>query len=260
MSDWDPELYRRFEEERRRPFLDLLAMLPPRVSGRWVDLGCGDGRNTRTAAEALGGTEVLGVDASPAMIEEASRITGPYTWRRDRIEELIAGDDRWDLVLSNAALHWLEDHPRWFATLLERVAPGGWLAVQMPWNHVARSHLLMAAAAEMAPFRDALGGHVHEWPQQRPPFYADRLQAAGFTHTLVQLRTYRHVVPDAEAIVAFTSATGMRPYLERLPADLHEAFRERYQRLVDLAYPPCDAEGTRLFDFTRLFVVGQRPA
>lgn len=264
MSDWNPEQYRRFEDERRQPFLDLLALLPPTLGGRWLDLGCGDGRNTELAARRLGARHVLGVDTSPAMIQDARALdtaggATSFEWREGDLRGTIESHDRFDLVLSNAALQWVPDHEAWFATLLDRVTPGGWLAVQMPYNHVSRSHLLMEAVGGMDPFQQALGGWTRAWPQRSPDFYADALEAAGFDFRIVQLRTYRHAFTGWQPIVEMVRSTGLRPWLDRLEGGTREAFIQRYGQLIDLAYPTCDAQDTRLFDFTRLFVVGRRP-
>jgi len=47
---------------------------------------------------------------------------------------------KYDLIYSNAALHWLPDHGRLFPSLLEKVEPGGILAVQMPAQFRTPSH------------------------------------------------------------------------------------------------------------------------
>lgn len=84
MSDqWDAKQYLRFADHRLRPFLDLVGRAEavgfPAGAPRWVvDLGCGPGNATALLAERWPGAYVLGVDSSPAMIEDAAgrRISG----------------------------------------------------------------------------------------------------------------------------------------------------------------------------------------
>jgi trans-aconitate 2-methyltransferase len=261
MADWNPDLYRRFEAERDRPFLDLLDMLPPKVGGTWLDLGCGDGRLTRLAADRLGAGEVVGVDSSPAMIEAARSGGGGgrFTWREGAVEDVLGSGERYDLVLCNAALQFVPNHPVTVPKLLDLVAPGGWVAVQVPYNHVARTHLLAEAAATSEELSEHFGAFRVTWPQDRPEVYARLLKQGGFEWPLVQLRTYRHALEGSAAIVEWMRGAGLRPWLDALDEAHHEAFLEKYERLVAHAYPPY-GDDLRLLDYTRLFFIGYRPA
>src|SRR5216117_2935146 len=110
---WDPAQYERFRDERARPFLDLLALVRPRPGMRVVDLGCGTGELTARLHDEV---------AAGGLRFEASDIAA------------FAAHAAWDLVFSNAALHWVDDHPALFARLTAALRPGGQLAVQMPAN------------------------------------------------------------------------------------------------------------------------------
>jgi trans-aconitate 2-methyltransferase len=259
MSDWNPELYRRFAEQRKRPFLDLIDMLPPKIGGSWIDLGCGDGRLTRVAADLLGGGDVVGVDSSAEMIRAAHEGgDGRFVWRNEDIASVLDAGGSYELVLSNAALHFLDGHDTVMPGVLNLVAPGGWVAIHMPYNQAARTHMLADAAAASDELAEAFGGFRKVWPQARPEAYARMLKAAGFDLALVQLRTYRHAVEGAGAIVDWMRGAGLRPWLAALDEAHHEAFLQKYERLLAHAYPPYDGE-KRLLDYTRLFLVARRP-
>ena len=68
---WDPGQYRRFADERSRPFAELLARVPAERPGLVADLGCGPGELTISLARRWPGAEVHGVDSSPEMIGAA---------------------------------------------------------------------------------------------------------------------------------------------------------------------------------------------
>lgn len=260
MVDWNPDAYRRFAEQRNRPFLDLLDLLPPTVPGPLLDLGCGDGRLTRLAAERLGATEVVAVDSSPRMIEsaQAGEDKVPTAWVLGDLRTPLGGDRTWDVVLSNAVLQFLDEHDVVFPGLMARVAPGGWLAVHMPFNHVARSHLLMEEAAQASELGGAFGDFRVAWPQEAPEMYAAWLRDAGFEHVSVQLRTYRHPLEGAGAIVAWMKSGGLQPWLDALDPALHETFLAVYTAMIDRAYPSI-GDDVRLLDYTRLLIVGRAP-
>jgi len=252
-SDWDPELYDRFRAERRRPLNDLLSLLPPGLRGRWVDLGCGDGAPTALAASLGNPDTVLGIDSSASMLSRAP--TRPlFRWLQADVDAwLRTAEDQYELVLSNAFLHWLPDHHEVVPRILARLAPGGWLALQMPMNHDQTSHQTLVDTA-----RDfgELDGFVHDWPQRPPNLYAHL--GGSLKHQVCEVRTYRHFLPGPAAIAAWLQSTGMRPWLDRLSQARAEDFVAAYTRRIAAALPPIDASGMRALDYRRLLWVGQR--
>ncbi len=145
-SCWDPQQYRRFSDQRRRPAQDLIARIPLAEVRTIVDLGCGDGPVTALLAQRWPAAETIGVDSSPAMLEKARQVCATAKF----IDADIA---RWcphvpvDLIFSNASLHWLDNHERLIPDLFRHVSPGGALAVQMPANFEAPSHQRLATLA-----------------------------------------------------------------------------------------------------------------
>src|SRR5690349_4562868 len=135
VSTWSPDQYEKFKSERAQPFRDLLALIEHRPRMRVVDFGCGTGELTRELHEHLHAEETLGIDSSETMLlKSASFGTEMLRFERGDIEGFVT-DRPYDLVFSNAALHWVEDHERLFARLAGFLSPHGQLAVQMPYNH-----------------------------------------------------------------------------------------------------------------------------
>jgi trans-aconitate 2-methyltransferase len=108
---WDPEQYLKFADARRRPALDLLARLASRSFGRIVDLGCGAGNITRLLAERWPAAQITGIDSDPAMLAKAAGVESTIAWQEAEMATWRAPLPP-DLIFSNAALHWLDDHPR----------------------------------------------------------------------------------------------------------------------------------------------------
>jgi trans-aconitate 2-methyltransferase len=256
--DWDPDQYNRFRAQRFRPFQDLLTLIPPRPGPRWLDLGCGDGKNTRHAVAELGGVDhVLAVDSSRRMIQAARAIEGPFTWRRADIDDILnETDDSFDFVFSNAAIHWLDDHAILLPRIADRIRLGGWLGIQMPMNHQAPSHTLPRQVASGL-WPERFGAAAKPTPQREPSFYDDFL-SSRFEHVVCEVRVYRHPMPDTASIASFTRSTTLRPWLAQLSPDEANTFVHAYVSELDRAYPAIDRLGTRLFDFARLLMVGRR--
>jgi trans-aconitate 2-methyltransferase len=142
MSTWDPDRYLAYADERGRPFLDLVARVGATAPATVVDLGCGPGNMTTLLAERWPGATVTGVDDSAEMLAqaEARGLATRLADVRDWVEETPAGSV--DVLVSNAMLQWVPGHLELLPRLAEAVAPGGWLAFQVPGNFGERSHTL----------------------------------------------------------------------------------------------------------------------
>src|SRR5437879_1181277 len=108
---WDAGQYLKFSEERSRPFIDLLAQVHREHTGFIADFGCGPGNLTRTLTERWPAARVVGVDNSPEMLAKAIPLAVPG--RLDFVQADIAiwsPKESVDLIVSNAAFHWIRDH------------------------------------------------------------------------------------------------------------------------------------------------------
>jgi trans-aconitate 2-methyltransferase len=269
MPSWNPSAYG-YSAERSRPFYDLLARVDAHEPRHVVDLGCGTGALTATLAERWPGASVVGVDSSHQMLAEAEALEGPRL-------TFEAGDVRdWrppapvDVLVSNAALQWVPEHRdlmrRWAgpASAGGVLAAGGWLAVQMPGNHDAPSHVLMREVAKREPFRARLSGVLREGrPVGDPEEYAELLQECGCSVDVWET-TYVHFLdPEAvhgdDAVLHWVTGTGLRPVLDAL-ADtprLLDEFVAQYRVELRRAYPR--GPGGTALTFRRVFAVAQRP-
>lgn len=255
MSDWSPAQYERFKDERSRPFFDLLALVQPREGMRVVDLGCGTGELTRAMHDRLGRAETLGVDSSEAMLAKAAAFGGGgLRFERGDIGTFPA-DARYDLVFSNAALQWVDDHPRLLPRLAAILAPGGQLAVQIPANDDHPSHQIAREVAREAPFREALGGHERVLPNLTLDAYATLLHRLGFAEQTVRMNVYAHLLGSRDDVIEWVKGTLLTDYEKRLPPALWPAFLARYrERLL----PELDDERPYFYPFKRTLFWGRR--
>jgi len=222
---WDVDQYERFKDERAQPFRDLAALIEPRPNMRVVDLGCGTGELTRELHEQLGASETFGIDSSESMLQNATA-SGTLHFQRGDIESFMS-EQPFDLVFSNAALHWIPDHEWLFTHFMLLLAPNGQLAVQMPANHDHPSHRI---AAELA---SSFGIAPRAVNLLVPESYAGLLHRLGFARQHVRLQVYGHVLPSTADVVEWTKGSTLTPYREALTSDRYEEFLAEYtDRLV----------------------------
>jgi trans-aconitate 2-methyltransferase len=211
---WDPDQYHKFQAQRSAPFYDLLALVDVRPGLKVVDLGCGSGELTRQLADALPGSDVTGLDSSSQMLEKAAFHASPNL-------RFIQGDQAeltgtWDLIFSNAALHWSEDHSQLMPRLYGMLRPGGQLAVQVPSNHNHISHQVIRSVAAKEPFRSVLQGFQRYAPVLSIDRYAQLLFNCGAQDIVVFEKVYPHILENSDAVVEWISGTACVPYFERL--------------------------------------------
>lgn len=248
--DWNPETYAKFRGLRLRPALDLLMQAGALPKGAIVDLGCGDGAAAGALRQRYPRHELIGLDASPAMLARAKGYArlieaDVATWQA---EAPLA------LIYSNAALHWLPDHAALMPRLAGMLVPGGVLAVQMPRQYQAPSHrFLRDIAAALYPDRfDAAG---FEPPVQPAVTYWEMLSPLGQVDAW-ETEYVQHLEPaaDMHPVHAFTQSTAMRPFVEKMSVDEQAIFGAAYDKALASAHPLL-ADGGALMPFRRVFFV-----
>jgi trans-aconitate 2-methyltransferase len=251
---WDPAQYERFERERSAPFFDLLDLVVPCPGARVVDLGCGTGALTRALHERTRAGSTVGIDSSEAMLKRsAEHAGGGLTFELGDIAEWTPSGPV-DLIFSNAALHWIDDHDERLRGLTGALSPGGQLAVQVPANHDHPSHLVAERVAREEPFRAALGGYVRRTPVLAPERYARLLHRLGYESQHVRLQVYLHVLPESGAVVDWVKGTLLTDYRRRLPDRVYEDFVARYRELLVAELPD---ERPFPFSFKRVLLWGR---
>ena len=144
--DWNPGQYLKFAGHRLRPAVDLLARIDIESPGAVFDLGCGPGNVTALLAERWPEADITGVDGSADMLARVGADHPGISWIEADIGAWEPAQAA-DVLYSNAALHWLDDHGALFPRLMGHLNPGGVLAVQMPGNHAQPSHTSIREAA-----------------------------------------------------------------------------------------------------------------
>jgi trans-aconitate 2-methyltransferase len=255
---WDPGQYLRYAGERARPFFDLLSRVGATDPRYVADLGCGPGNLTAALAERWPGAEIVGVDSSPEMIGAAqARADGHPAlsfalgdvrdWRPDRPV---------DVLVCNAVLQWVPGHldvvRRWPGML----APGGWLAFQLPGNFDQPTHAILLDLVSSDRWAPLLPDVALNRQAADPADYLDLLAAAGCSVDAWET-TYLHVLHGADPVVEWYRGTGLRPVLAALDPGRAGEFVADYSARINAVYPAAPY-GTVL-PFRRVFVVAQAP-
>jgi trans-aconitate 2-methyltransferase len=253
---WSATQYTKFEDERTRPVRDLIAGIPNAEAASAVDIGCGPGNSTELLAARFSGATVSGIDSSADMIAAAKKRLPALAFEIADITAWATTPGRYDVILANAVLQWVPDHDTLFPNLIDKLAAGGTLAVQVPNNAAEPAHTLMNEIAAAGPWAQKFAGGAVRFHRNDANWYWGLLHG-GVTRLDIWRTTYFHPLGGAAAIVEWFKGSGLRPYLDRLDASERTEFLARYQAGVAAAYPAFP-DGSVLLPMPRLFIVATR--
>lgn len=160
---------------------------------RAVDVGSGTGISTM--ALALLAEEVIGVEASPAMVEHA-RSAPNVTYRLGAAEDMPLEEGSCDLIGVGSAVHWFDQER--FLTEAERVAASNaWLVVHDHWF-----------TAQMRDVEDFSGWFRETYLNRYPPPPRDR-----WWRPPDDLGSWRHTAMERYQQQVSLDPTGLANYL-----------------------------------------------
>ena len=244
---WNPNQYERFKAERRQPFEDLLALVEKRPRMRVVDLGCGTGELTRDLHAHLDATETIGIDNSETMLLKSTAFGGEMLRFEQGDIDAFVTDRPFDLIFSNAALHWVENHESLFAKLASFLTPHGQLAIQMPANEDHASH---AVAREVA----VSLGHAPRISSVLPvERYANLLHRLGFARQHVRMQIYGHVLDQARDVIEWVRGSLLTDYQQRMSEAEFARFLEVYEERL---LPVLGDERPFFYTYKRILMWG----
>ena len=218
----------------------VLDWLSPQPGERILDLGCGDGQ--LTAKIAASGAKVVGVDASPAMVE-AARARGLDA--RVCNAESLPFSSEFDAVFSNAALHWVQNQDAMIAGVKRSLKPSGRFVAEMGGHgNIAAIRVALMAVLERHGCAGLEDG-VNYYPA--PDAYTERLESHGFTIEEMQLIPRPTPLPTGMRTWLTTFRSGV---LERVPESLRDTIIDETVALLEPALR--DERGNWTGDYIRL--------
>ena len=230
---WNPKLYNQFKEIRYQPFFDLAGLISNENLHDCVDIGCGTGEQTSILSQRFENSKFLGIDSSEEMLAGSKQFENANLhFKLMTIEEFSRLDSKWDLIFSNAALQWSENHKELFPTIIPKIRSGGQFAVQMPFQKENTLNQILFEMVSEKPFTDFLGGFRRNSPLLTIDEYASLLFESGLKDLNIFLKVYPIIANSETELFDFISGSALIPYLERLDEKESEVFVLEYKRRI----------------------------
>ncbi len=228
MAKWNPEDYAEHSSAQWRFAMDAISKLRLRGDEWVLDLGCGDGKITAELAKLLPRGKALGIDSSPEMIAFAREKFPAGQWPNLSFEVMdasaIAFEEKFDLVFSNAALHWILDHRPVLKGIYQSLKPGGKVQLQMAGKgNLAAIAPAIARVIGDPRWKDGFRNFKFPYGFFSPEEYKVWLAESGLRPLRVEL-VPRQIIQKGRAGMAAWIRTTWLPILECIPEQHRETF------------------------------------
>ncbi|RON90203.1 methyltransferase domain-containing protein [Pseudomonas fluorescens] len=257
---WDAKAYQQFSRQRQRPVNELLDRIDLVNPKRIYDLGCGTGIATQLLAERWPRAQLLGVDSSRQMLDQARCLPINAQWQECDLLDWQPGQPA-DLLLAAAVLHFIGDHHQLLPRLLGHLTPGGCLAAHMPdWRDARWYQLMLDTLDDAGPGQTPIGtAQLRQCMAARPLLALEdyyRLLAPLTTSLDIWETEQLQVVDGKSPVYDWVKVSALRPVMQALDSEEKARFIYHFLMRVHKHYPP-EKNGQTLFPFKRIFIVAK---
>lgn len=229
MTDWNPDQYEKFKNERAKPFFDLMDLVDSSVRiSCAVDLGCGTGELTAQLVKKFKIQKLLALDNSDAMLKKSTSYANEnLTFKKIDIGS-FEPNRKFALIFSNAALQWIPHHEILFPKLISWLnKESGQLCVQMPSNYNHPSHKIASeVAVKMFPKKFAYPFRSNVLPIER---YSEILNECGLQKQVCRMQIYGNQMSSVREVVEWTKGSTLNEYKSKLTNSEFEMFLKEYE-------------------------------
>jgi trans-aconitate 2-methyltransferase len=243
--DWNADDYAKHSTAQQKWARELIAKLHLRGFENVLDIGCGDGKVTAEIAAAVPNGSVLGVDNSRSMIElaqkkyPAAKYANLSFQRADARE--LSFNRQFEIVFSNATLHWIRNHDPVLAGIYKSLRPDGRVLLQMGGRGNAAGVIAVLEDVKKADrWAPCFAGFEFPYGFHEPGDYKTWLKQAGFHSVRAELIPKDMTHAGLSGLAGWIRTTWL-PYTQRIPENQRRAFIEELVHKYTQKYPPDKA-------------------
>ncbi len=230
MFKWDAEEYKKSSSAQQKWAIELITKMDLQGSERVLDIGCGDGKVTSEIATHLKEGCILGIDSSIDMIELATRTfplkEHPNLHFKLKDFQEIDYDSEFDLIFSNASLHWIKGHGDILKRIKKSLKPDGRILIQMGGKGNAEKILDLANEIIIEEkWNNYFQGFTFPYGFYGLKKYIKWLNEANLKPVRVELISKVMVQKGVEGLKSWIRTVWL-PYTQRIPEDIREDFIE----------------------------------
>ena len=254
-DSWNPQQYDRFKSERSQPFYDLMNLLESIPHATVVDLGCGTGELTAELHRHTNAALTMGIDSSVQMLSETKKFESQQLHFAKSDISFWQEPAKYDIVFSNAALQWRQNHESIFKNIKSSLRPNGQIAIQMPMNHDYPTHVTAFNLSLEQPWAQLLNDENRSQSNMlKAEEYALLLFKLGFKKQKVMTQVYSHILDSREDVIEWVKGTLLTYYKSRLTEENYQEFLAEFRTRLFKELPD---EKPFFYPFKRILIWGK---
>lgn len=262
MYQWDAEEYQKSSSAQQKWARELIKKLKLKGNEKILDIGCGDGKITAEIASHLTRGCIRGIDSSREMIELARKTFPSLDYPNLDFNVMDFRDinfvNEYNLIFSNAALHWVKDQLPVLERIEKSLKNGGYLLIQQGGRGNAKEILdeadeLITQEKWLPYFKDFQFPFGFFTPNE----YTEWIKKAKLKPVRVELLHRIMTYKDLEGFKGWIRTTWL-PYTQRVPENLREEFIDTISSRYLESYPSWEKDGIKV-KMVRLEVEAKKP-
>lgn len=255
--EFDGQKYKKASTHQKEWGNKIITELTVNGTESILDLGCGDGILTKQLAELAPKGQVLGIDASPGMIGTAQELAQANLSFRLLDIDHMDFENEYDLIFSNAALHWVKDHQRLLQNCYRALKPNGFIRFNFAGDgNCANFYEIIKQVMAEPPYQDYFRNF--EWPWFMPKIneYINLISGCGFKNLRVWEENADRYFKNKDEMIGWIDQPSIVPFIKLINIENKENFRnEVIQRMIAKT---IQLDGTCFETFRRINVLAYR--
>jgi len=254
---WNPDIYHESSSAQEKWAHEIISKISLQEKDRILDLGSGDGKITAYLSGLVPEGEVVGLDSSLEMVNFARDHYPPSIYPNLSFiqgdMQKIKSDKLFDIIFSNAALHWVKDHVSVLKGIQKILKSGGSIMIQCGGEGNAKDFFDIALPLiQKDPWSPYFKNFVTPYYFYSDIMYKKWLIDSGLVPVRVELLPKDMEQTGREGIISWIQSTWL-PFTQPLPASLKEKFISALADLYLQNHPP-DSRGIVHVQMVRLEV------
>lgn len=255
--EFDGEKYKNSSNHQKEWGTALISQLPLKGNEMILDLGCGDGILTEKLSGLVPNGKVKGIDSSIGMIQTARKIKRPNLEFIQMDINTMDFKNEFDIIYSNAALHWVKNHHRLLEKSYAALKNRGVILWEFGGDGNC-SNFFKVVCNEIKKDKYVQYFSDFEWPWFMPTKsqYEELISAICFTAFTVTEINKDKYFPSSDAMINWIDQPSIVPFLERVPHELKTSFRNGI--IKEMLGRTLQQDGTYFETFRRIKVYAEK--
>ena len=255
--EFNGDKYKKASKHQREWGNSLIAELKLKGNESILDLGCGDGSLTKELSELVPNGRVIGIDFSTGMIETAKKLTDANLMFELMDINKLKYENEFDVIFSNAALHWVKDHRILLKNCYSALKNGGMILWDFAGDgNCSNFFAVIRQLIQSGEYSAYFSGF--EWPWYMPTIteYKELITKSGFKDCHIKEVNRDRYFANAEEMIKWIDQPSIVPFIANIPDALKADFRNAVIR--SMLDKTLQADGTCFETFRRIHIVAYK--